>query len=43
MHLPSGGGDWGCWPPGKRSLRLSVEGERETERGEERKLSVRTL
>lgn len=29
MYLPSGGGDWGCWPPGKRSLRPSAERERE--------------
>lgn len=22
-YTSSGGGDWECWPPGKRSLRLS--------------------
>ena len=30
MHLPSGGGGSGCWPPGRRSLRRSAE--RRTER-----------
>lgn len=28
MHLPSGGGDWGCWPPGRRSLRPSAQRNR---------------
>lgn len=29
--LPSGGDDWGCWPPGRTSLGPSAERERERE------------
>lgn len=32
MYSPSGDGDWGCWPPGKRSLRPSAGTETERER-----------